>query len=80
MASPRLLLPLVLLLTLSLLINFYLFRQRTEQNRVVEVVDGDTFQLRSGKRVRLLGVDAPEYNRCGGSEAKSLLKSLVQDQ
>jgi len=37
------------------------------------VVDGDTFQLKLGKRVRLLGVDAPEYNRCGGKEAKEAL-------
>lgn len=44
---------------------------------VVEVVDGDTFQLASGKRVRLLGVDAPEYNRCGGSEARELLKKTI---
>lgn len=43
----------------------------------MEVIDGDTFQLRSGKRVRLLGVDAPEYNRCGGPEAKKRLKELI---
>lgn len=43
----------------------------------MKVVDGDTFQLASGKRVRLLGVDAPEYDRCGGIEAKKLLSNLI---
>lgn len=58
--------------------NFYFLRDRQEQNRVVDVVDGDTFQLKSGKRVRLMGVDAPEYNRCGGQEARGLLAQLVK--
>lgn len=44
---------------------------------MVEVVDGDTFQLASGKRVRLMGVDAPEYDRCGGKEARTKLSSLI---
>ena len=44
---------------------------------MVEVVDGDTFQLKSGKRIRLLGVDAPEHDRCGGKEAKETLKALI---
>lgn len=62
----------------SISINFYFFNLFKEQNRVVEVVDGDTFQLKSGKRVRLIGVDAPEYNRCGGVEAKKYLESLIK--
>lgn len=44
---------------------------------MVEVVDGDTFQLQSGKRVRLMGVDAPEYNRCAGQQAKKRLTELI---
>ena len=44
---------------------------------MVEVVDGDTFQLKSGKRVRLIGVDAPEIERCGGKEAREKLSSLI---
>ena len=47
---------------------------------MVEVVDGDTFQLKSGKRVRLLGVDAPEYDRCGGKEAKEALSALISNK
>ncbi|MBM3284219.1 thermonuclease family protein, partial [Candidatus Gottesmanbacteria bacterium] len=65
------------LLLLSFGLNIYFFQKIKSENTVVEVIDGDTFQLRSGKRVRLLGVDAPEYNRCGGPEAKKRLKELI---
>lgn len=61
----------------SLSINVLLSYVVIQQYKVVQVVDGDTFQLASGKRVRLMGVDAPEYNRCGGPEAKKLLQSLI---
>jgi len=65
---------------ISLSLNFYFYKNIREQSRVVDVVDGDTFQLASGKRVRLLGVDAPEYDRCGGPEAKEKLSSLIKDK
>ncbi len=44
---------------------------------VAEVAGGDTFQLKSGKRVRLMGVDAPELDRCGGLQAKKDLTGLI---
>ena len=69
-----------LMLFISTFFNFYLYRNHLEQNRVVEVVDGDTFQLKSGKRVRLLGVDCPEYNRCGGVESRNRLKELINNK
>lgn len=65
---------------ISLSLNFYFYKNIREQSRVADVVDGDTFQLASGKRVRLLGVDAPEYDRCGGPEAKEKLSSLIKDK
>lgn len=49
----------------------------SDDNLVVVVADGDTFQLKSGKRVRLMGVDVPEYDRCGGPEAKQKLTGLI---
>jgi micrococcal nuclease len=71
---------LLLSLVISLSINFYFLNVLKEQNQVVEVVDGDTFQLKSGKRVRLIGVDAPEYDRCGGKEARQFLESIVKNK
>ncbi len=64
----------------SLIFNFRSYQQIASQNLVVKVVDGDTFQLKSGKRVRLKGVDAPEYSRCGGKEAKERLSQLISNK
>jgi len=66
-----------ILFLVSVSINLLLSYFFIQQHKVVEVVDGDTFQLASGRRVRLMGVDAPEYNRCGGLEAKNVLQNLI---
>lgn len=68
---------LFIFLLLSSGFNMYLAKDKIGAMTVAEVVDGDTFQLTSGKRVRLMGVDAPEYNRCGGKEARTLLAQLI---
>lgn len=39
--------------------------QPDEQHRVVAVIDGDTLQLENGDRVRLIGVDTPEFTDSG---------------
>lgn len=62
---------------ISLIFNFGFFKKIRDNNRVVEVVDGDTFQLQSKERVRLMGVDAPELERCAGPEAKKKLTDLI---
>lgn len=66
-----------LLLAVSLSFNAFSVFDTFKKNTVVDVVDGDTFQLGSGKRVRLIGVDAPEYDRCGGKEARRRLTELI---
>lgn len=47
--------------------------------KVTEVIDGDTFKIdfENGKRVRLLGINAPELGRCLANEAKDKLTQLV---
>lgn len=67
----------LLISSISVFINAKFYKSIKDQNIVTEVVDGDTFQLKSGKRVRLMGIDAPEYNRCGGQEAKQKLTDLI---
>jgi len=53
---------------------------------VSRVIDGDTFILSNGERVRLVGVDAPEMNyhkgkpECKALEAKLFLKELVENK
>ena len=80
-------LPLFLpLLVLSLLFNFFfVFREtgifRGEESlsgRVTRVIDGDTFDIEEGVRIRLAGAAAPEYPKgCLGTEAKNRLGELI---
>ena len=59
--------------------------QREERNAIVErVIDGDTFVLTAGERVRLIGVDTPELQREDmpvqyyAKEARHFLASMVE--
>lgn len=63
---------------LALLVNVLFAIDIYERNRVVSVPDGDSLQLKDGRRVRLLGIDAPERGRCMAGEARSKLVSLAQ--
>lgn len=46
--------------------------------RVSKVLDGDTFTLKGeSRRIRVWGLDAPEWNDQGGSTATSTLRSLI---
>lgn len=54
---------------------------------VEEVIDGDTFILEDGEKVRLIGIDAPETphsykqrNFYYGIEAKAYLKDLIESR
>lgn len=71
---PRLLL---FLLVLSLSFNIIFSIREWRRDVVVRVSDGDTFSLADGRRIRLLGVDAPETGRCMSEEAKNRLTQLV---
>ena len=48
-----------------------------EEARVVRVIDGDTFVIDSGERVRLIGINAPERGHRCYEEAKEELEKLV---
>ncbi|RJR32897.1 MAG: hypothetical protein C4567_17775 [Deltaproteobacteria bacterium] len=55
-----------------------------QKARVIQVIDGDTLILASGKAVRLLGIDAPEMEREGrlpeflAHQAKAYLAQLAE--
>ena len=68
-----------------------LHANKTKYYRVVKVVDGDTFWIddgsERGKKIRLIGVDAPETRRTGrkeigfyGEESKKYLTRLILDK
>jgi micrococcal nuclease len=44
---------------------------------VERVLDGDTFQVKSGQYIRLDSVDAPEINNCLGQDSKEELEKLI---
>ncbi len=62
-----------------------LFEQKTkrfkfeavEKGVVERVIDGDTFVLKGGEKVRLIGIDTPEKGEFCFEEAKSRLQELV---
>jgi|GEM_PF-927493 len=45
--------------------------------RVTRVIDGDTFELSNGEKVRMICIDTPEQGEEGYEEAKAYLESLV---
>lgn len=57
------------------------------ESQIMYVIDGDTVDLQSGQRVRLLGIDAPETShddqtpaQCGADAATQRLAALVDDR
>ena len=55
-----------------------------DQALVTRVIDGDTFEIEGGERVRLIGVDTPETVKpnapveCFGTESSEYLKGLIE--
>ena len=41
------------------------------------IIDGDTFELETGEKVRLIGIDAPELSQPGGEESREYLTQLI---
>ena len=61
-------------LAISFLLNIFLVARSWRGNTVSSVPDGDSIQLYDGRRVRLLGIDAPERDRCKANEARNTLE------
>ena len=74
--TTRLLIGIILFLSISLCI--ILLVREWQRNVVSHVLDGDTFTLNDGRRVRLLGVDTPEEGRCMADRATERLTSLMK--
>ena len=53
----------MILLVVSLCVNVIVLVRNYEKTRVAFVIDGDSFELKDGRRIRLLGLDAPELGR-----------------
>ena len=55
--------------------NNYVFDDNP--NRVVRIIDGDTFEVFSGETIRLLCIDAPEIDTEEGKESKDFLENMI---
>ena len=60
-----------------LLAFLYIFPSCVKTNRVIEVIDGDTFKTAGGETVRLLGINASETSEPGADIAKDALILLA---
>ncbi|MEM7821645.1 MAG: thermonuclease family protein [Candidatus Aenigmatarchaeota archaeon] len=69
-------LPFFILILLLILISFK--NESRERATIARVIDGDTVELANGKKIRLLGIDAPEEGHYYFKESKEKLKGLVE--
>lgn len=54
------------------------FTQNTQVgDKVITIIDGDTFKLQNKQTIRLASIDAPELNKCLGQESKKALSKLI---
>ena len=65
---------LILLLLLIPLVSF------GQDVKVIRVIDGDTFEIENGDKVRMIGIDAPELKDNEGLESKNHLKLLIENK
>ncbi len=47
------------------------------RGKVKRIIDGDTFELRGGERVRIAKLNAPELGKRGGQTAKQKLRQKM---
>ena len=51
-----------------------------QEFKVVRVIDGDTFVIEGGERVRMIGINAPDLKDPFGVESKTHLKKLIENK
>ncbi|MEJ5261474.1 MAG: thermonuclease family protein [Ignavibacterium sp.] len=57
---------------------FFATFQIFSQEKVLRIIDGDTFELFSGEKVRLIGINSPELKDKFGYESKEYLVNLIK--
>lgn len=58
-----------------LLVSFF---EVLNASKVTRVIDGDTFEIETGEKVRLIGINAPEISDIFGVESKEYLIQLIE--
>lgn len=69
----------IVLTSVSSFTGYYILTnaQREKTFNVTNVIDGDTVEIETGEKIRLLGINAPEENEHYYKEAKDRLVKLV---
>jgi len=49
-------------------------------HKVVKIIDGDTIDIETGDRIRLMGSDAPDRGECFYSESKEFLETFLAEK
>lgn len=67
------------LVAFSLVATFLYFNRGSSvtYDKVVEVVDGDTFFIQNRQPIRLYGINAPEIGNCFSEESKNELTKMI---
>lgn len=64
----------------KVIVLIFFFELVFSLSKVCKVIDGDTFNLCNRKKIRIWGIDAPEYKQKYGKESKMMLKSLIMNK
>src|SRR3989344_4361064 len=75
--SHKIFLLITIILISVLLLYLYDKNGASETALVTKVIDGDTFVIENGERVRLICINTPEKDEQGYQEAKDFLTNLV---
>jgi len=67
----------LILLVPSLASAIHFTQNNQVGDRVVKIIDGDTFKLQNKQTIRLASINAPELDKCLGQESKKALSKLI---
>lgn len=72
----------LLLASASGVTGYYILKSSVHETlfNVTDVIDGDTIEIDTGEKVRMLGINAPETSEHYYAEAKKMLDSLVKNK
>jgi micrococcal nuclease len=59
---------------------FFVQISQGQKTKVVRIIDGDTFEIEKGEKVRMVGINAPEISDFFGIEAKNFLSDLIKNR
>lgn len=63
-----------------IILIFFSIKIFSQEYRVIRVIDGDTFEIEGGERVRMIGINAPEIKEQYGLVSKNYLKKLIENK